>query len=75
MKRQMRRMSVMGDEVVREWDTETATPEKLKEIETEFNDFMVKGYFAADIAEGKNEIINKFDVNSEILLMPKMAGG
>ncbi len=75
MKRQMRKMSPKGDEVVSEWDTETATPGELKQIEEEFNQKIKEGYFAADIAEGKNEIIKKFDPGAEILLIPRMAGG
>ncbi len=70
----LRKMSGKGDEVVAEW-TETSTPEDLAKIENEFNDCMKAGYFAADISEGKNEIIQKFDPKADILLLPKMMGG
>ncbi len=75
MLRRLRKMSMKGDEVLQEWDTETATPDKLKEIEKEFNEMTAKGYFAADITEGKNEIIKKFDPNADTLLIPRMQGG
>ncbi len=75
MLRRLRKMSMKGDEVLQTWDTETTSPEKLKEIEKEFNEMTAKGYFAADITEGKNEIIRKFDPAADILLMPRMQGG
>ncbi len=72
MKRLMRKMSAKGDECVAEWN-ETATPAELEKIEKEFNELTARGYFAADIE--KAEIIQKFDPNVSILLIPKMAGG
>ena len=72
MKRIMRKMSGAGDELVAEWN-ETATPERLLEIEKEFNEMTAKGYWAADI--DKSEVIQKFDPNANILLLPKMQGG
>lgn len=75
MKRQMTRMSGKGDEMLKEWDTETVSASELKEIEAEFNKRMKEGYFAADITDGKNEIIQKFDPAADILLMPRMQGG
>ncbi len=71
----LRLMGAKGDELLAEWDTETVTPQRLTEIETEFNDKMKNGYFAADIREDKNEIIKKFDPQADILMMPKMQGG
>lgn len=75
MIRQLRRMSGKGDEVVATWDTDTVSPEKISEIETEFNKRMKEGYFAADITDGKNELIKKFDPQADIVLIPKMQGG
>lgn len=76
MKRQMTRMSCKGDEMLKEWDTETVSASELKEIEREFNARMKEGYFAADITPGKESaIIQKFDPSADILLMPRMQGG
>lgn len=69
----LRRMSGKGDEVMAEWDTETASPDRLKEIETEFDKRMKEGYFAADLNKG--ELIRKFDPEADTLLIPKMQGG
>ena len=71
----LRQMGMKGDEVLAEWDTDTATPARIKEIEEEFNRKMKEGYFAADITNDKNELIQKFDQEADILLMPKMQGG
>lgn len=75
MKRQLRRMGVHGDQVLAEWDTQTVDPKRLTEIETEFNDLTKKGYFAADITDGKNELIRKFDPQADIVMIPRMQGG
>lgn len=72
MKRIMRKMSGKGDECVAEWN-ETASAEELAKIEKEFNELTKAGYWAADM--DKSEIIQKFDPNANILMMPKMAGG
>lgn len=66
------KMSARGDETVAEWN-ETTTPERLTEIETEFNKLQKQGYFAADL--NKNELIQKFEPQADILMMPKMQGG
>ena len=73
MTHKLRKMSGRGDETVAEWDTETVTEAKLAEIEKEFNARIKEGYFAADI--NKNELIQSFDPNADILLIPKMQGG
>ncbi len=70
--RVMRKMSGKGDEQVAEWN-ETATPEDLEKIEKEFNELTSKGFFAADIEKG--ELIDKFDPNANILMIPRMQGG
>ena len=72
MKRLMRKMSCAGDEVVAEWN-ETASPERIAEIEKEFNDLTAKGFWAADM--DKQEIIHKFDPKANILMMPRVQGG
>lgn len=74
-KHMIRLMGRKGDEPIAEWDTETVTPSHLKEIEREFNEKMKNGYFAADITDGKNELIQKFDPDADVLLIPKMQGG
>lgn len=77
MVRKMTRMSAKGDELVKEWDSETVeqNPDLLEELAAEFDRRMKEGYFAADITDGKNELIRKFDPNADILLMPRMMGG
>lgn len=70
--RVLRKMSGAGDEQVAEWN-ETTSPEELAKIETEFNEAVAKGYFAADL--DKTELIDKFDPNANILLIPRMMGG
>jgi hypothetical protein len=72
VRRIMRKMSGRGDELVAEWD-ETVAPERLAEIEKEFNSWMAKGNWAADI--DKEEVIKKFDPNANILMLPRMQGG
>lgn len=71
-KRMMRKLSGRGDETVAEWD-ETATPERLAEVEAEFNDLMRKGFFAADLRD--DTIIHKFDPAADILIIPRLTGG
>lgn len=72
MKRALRKMSGRGDETVAEW-TDTATPAELAKIGAEFNKLTAQGYFAADI--DKSELINKFDPNANILMLPHLQGG
>ena len=66
------KMSGKGDETVAEW-TDTATKERLTEIETEFNKLQKQGYFAADLKT--NEIVDKFNPESDTLMIPRMQGG
>lgn len=68
----MRKMSGRGDETVAEWDAATS-PERLAEIEREFNGMVRSGYFAADVK--KEEIIQAFDPAADILMIPRMQGG
>jgi hypothetical protein len=64
-----------GDEMLAEWDTETITPDRLAEIAKEFNDKIAQGWLAADILEKRNRLIQEFDPNAEILLIPRVQGG
>ena len=73
--RKLRMVCAGGDETLAEWDTETVTPERLAEIEKEFNDKIAQGWLAADIAEKRNRLIQEFDPNAEILLIPRVQGG
>ena len=73
--RYLRQMSSKGDTVLKTWDTETVSPDQLKAIENEFNAKTKAGYFAADITDGKNEIITTFNPNADTLLLPRMVGG
>ena len=75
MIRTMRMLCLVGDKVIAEWDTETISPDRLKEIETEFKEKMAAGWFAVDIHEKRNELIREFDSNAEILLIPRVQGG
>lgn len=71
----MRMICAGGDKTLAEWNTETTSPERLAEIEKEFNQKMAQGYFAADISDKKDVLIHKFDQNAEILLIPRVQGG
>jgi hypothetical protein len=73
--RKLRLLCAGGDKTVAEWDTETISPEKLKLLEDEFNLKMKQGFFAADITDGRNVLIRKFDPNAETLLIPRVQGG
>lgn len=73
--RKIRKMSQGGDDCVAEYDTETVTPERLAEIEKEFNEMMAKGYIAADITDKKDELIKEFKSGADILMIPKVSGG
>ena len=64
-----------GDQILAEWDTETVGPERLSEIEKEFNEKIAQGWFAADISEKRNVLIGRFDPNAEILMIPRVQGG
>jgi hypothetical protein len=72
--RTMRKMSHKGDEKVADY-CETTTPERLAELEAEFNKYMEAGWFAADVTDGKSVLIKKFDPAADILLIPRVQGG
>jgi len=74
-KRSLRMLSLRGDDTLAEWDTTTVSPERIKEIEDEFNKKMKAGYFAADITDKKDVLIKQFDPNADILLIPRVQGG
>ena len=73
--RKLRMICAGGDKTLAEWDTETITTQRLTEIETEFNEKMAQGWFAADISEKRDVLIRQFDPNAEILLIPRVQGG
>ena len=73
--RKMRMLCAGGDETVAEWDTDTVTPQRLREIEMEFDSKMQQGFFAADLTDGRNVLIKKFDPRMQILLIPRVKGG
>jgi hypothetical protein len=73
--RKLRMVCAGGDETLAEWDTETVTPERLAEIEKEFTDKIAQGWFAADISEKRDRLIQEFDPNAEIILIPRVQGG
>lgn len=73
--RKLRVLCAEGDKTLAEWDNQTITPEQLDQIEAEFNVKMRQGFFAADLTEGKNLLIKRFDPNADILLIPRVQGG
>ena len=73
--RKLRMLSASGDETLAEWHTETVSPERLREIEAEFDSKMRQGFFAVDITDGRNKFIRKFDPHAETLLIPSVRGG
>jgi len=68
-------MCADGDKTLAEWDTETLSSQRRREIEMEFSAKMEQGFFAAAVAEGRNVLIRKFDPNADILLIPPVKGG
>lgn len=75
MQRTLRKLSSNGDDIVAQWDTDTVSPERLKAIETEFHELQGRGYFAADITDGRNTIVREFDPNAHLLMIPRVQGG
>jgi hypothetical protein len=73
--RKIRMICALGDKVLREWDTEKVSPERLAEIEAEFKAKVAQGFFAADITDGRNVLVTKFDPNADTLLIPPVKGG
>jgi hypothetical protein len=71
----LRMICAGGDKVLAEWDTETVSPERLAEIEKEFNELIAQGWFAADISDKQGALIREFCPEAEILLIPKVQGG
>lgn len=75
MTRKMRMICGGGDKTLAEWDTKTVSQARIAEIEKEFNERLAQGYFAADIGDKRDVLIQKFDPNAEILLVPRVMGG
>jgi len=73
--KKLRMICAGGDKVLAEWDTTNVTPQRLAEIEKEFNDKMAQGWFAADISDKRDVLIREFDPKAEILLIPRVQGG
>jgi len=73
--RKMRVLCAGGDKTLAEWDTQTISQERLDQIEAEFNAKMRQGFLAADVTDGRNVLINKFNRNAETLLIPRVQGG
>jgi hypothetical protein len=71
----MRVIGPYGDKTLADWDTETVSPDRLHEIEVEFDRKMRQGFFAADVSNGRNVLIKKFDPNADIVLIPPVRGG
>ena len=69
----LRMISPRGDDTLAVWDETTITPERLQEIQREFDDKMARGYFAANI--DTMEITKEFDPNANTLLIPRVQGG
>jgi len=78
--RKLRMICAGGDKTIAEWN-DTTSPQRLAEIEKEFNTKMAQGWFAADISldeltrQAKDVIIRNFDPKAEILLIPRVQGG
>jgi hypothetical protein len=73
--RTLRMLSAAGDETLAEWNSETLSPERLQQIEAEFDAKMRQGFFGVDITNGRNKFIRKFDPNADTLLIPAVRGG
>ena len=71
----MRMLCNEGDKLMAEWDVETVSPQRLAEIEAEFNKKMAEGWFAVDIQDKQDHLIRAFDPKAEILLIPRVQGG
>lgn len=73
--RKMRKMSAGGDDTIAEYDVDVTSPDRLQEIEEEFNRLVKSGHFAADITDKKDVLIQKFDPAADILMIPNVRGG
>jgi len=60
--RRLRMMNAGGDKTIFEWNPETVSEERLKEIEAEFKQKMKEGWFAADITDKRNVLIDRKSV-------------
>lgn len=73
--RKLRMICAGGDKTLAEWDAEVTPPDRLNEIQKEFEERVAQGWFAADISEKRNVLIRQFDPNADILLIPRLQGG
>src|SRR5437870_13201512 len=73
--KKLRMICAGGDKTLAEWDTDTVSPQRLLQIEKEFNDKVAQGWFAADISDKRDVLIREFDPDAEILLIPRVQGG
>jgi hypothetical protein len=73
--RKIRMLCAGGDQTLAEWDSETLSPERLDQLEAEFNQKMRQGFFAADVTDGRNILIQRFDPEADTLLIPRVQGG
>lgn len=73
--RRIRMICAGGDKTLAEWDTDTVSPQRLAEIETEFKKKMAQGWFAADITGKRDVLIQDFNPKADILLIPRVQGG
>jgi hypothetical protein len=73
--RKMRVLCAGGDKTLAEWDSQTISQEQLDRIEAEFNAKMRQGFLAADVTNGRNVLVNKFNRDAETLLIPRVQGG
>ena len=70
--RKLRMLCAGGDKTLAEWNTETVSPERLREIEAEFTAKMKQGFFATDISQSRNTLTRTFDPNADTLLIPQV---
>jgi hypothetical protein len=73
--RKLRLLCAEGDKTLAKWDSQNITAEELREIADEFEAMMQKGFFAADVTDGRNVLIKKFDPNADTVLIPRVQGG
>jgi len=72
--RTMRKLSSLGDTKLAEYDVNT-DPKLLEKYERDFNDWKARGGLAADVTDKRNVLIDKFDANADIVLIPRIQGG
>ena len=71
----LRKLSSGGDTEVARWDPQTVTPERLAEIEAEFQALQKRGYFAVNVTNGKDMLVDAFNPNADLLMIPRVQGG